>query len=448
MKIFVVEDDRFYNAILVKALEKVATHTVKGFLSGAAFLQQIREQPEVVTLDLGLPDMEGHELLSRIREESPHTEVIVISGQDDLKLAVQLLREGAYDYIAKDENVEERLRHCLQHIARKLALQERLNLLQDELSQRYKVKEVLVGESSGMKRVRGLIDKAVRVPRLNVSIRGAPGTGKELVARSIHAASVRSDRPFVRLRLAALPETLAEADLFGVEAGSSGSSRWGQPGKLEEADGGTLYLEDVDLLSADLQVKLLHVLQEGRVRRRGSDLERRVNVRIISASATDLSEAVKARRFRDDLYFLLLGLPIHLPALKERQKDVLLLAEYFLQCFCRDNGMEERVLSEAARHKLVRYPFPGNVRELKAVTELAAVLSGQREIGEEHLMFNGTAPVSDLLTEELTLKEYTEKIVRHYLEKYGNVLVVAEKLGVGKSTVYNMIQQWSREGEK
>src|SRR5690554_1168099 len=152
MKIFVVEDDRFYNAILVKALNKEATHTVKGFLSGAAFLQQLREQPEVVTLDLGLPDMEGHELLSRIREESPHTEVIVISGQDDLKLAVQLLREGAYDYIAKDENVEERLRHCLQHIARKLALQERLNLLQDELSQRYKVKEVLVGESSGIKR--------------------------------------------------------------------------------------------------------------------------------------------------------------------------------------------------------------------------------------------------------------------------------------------------------
>jgi DNA-binding NtrC family response regulator len=443
MRIYVIEDDRMFNQLIVRALDKDKDVEIVPFFNGTDFLARLSDHPEVVTLDLGLPDNSGADLLRQIKQVSPETEVIIISGQDDLKLAVQLLKQGAYDYIAKDENIRERLIHCIHHIRGQQNLKNELRQLKFEVSEKYNYLQVIVGESNGMKTVLSMIDKAVKVANVSVSITGEAGTGKELVAKAIHYNSARCHKPFVVVNVGAVPYEMLEAEIFGFEKGAFDGARLRHKGKIEEAVEGTLYIEDVDLLGPDLQVKLFHFLQTGTVRRMGGDKDVPVNTRVISGAAVDLQEAVRTKQFREDLYFRLMGIPIHLPSLKERQKDVVLLAQYFLHHFCVDNGMDPIELSLDARRKLLSYPFPGNVRELKAVVELAAVLTNTTLITEEHIVFNGTGVTPDLLTEEMSLKDYNEKIIRHYLDKYQNVIVVAEKLDVGKSTIYNLIKKWS-----
>lgn len=443
MRIYVIEDDRMFNRLIVRALDKDKDVEIVPFFNGTDFLDRLSDNPEVVTLDLGLPDYSGAEILRRIKQSHPETEVIIISGQDDLKMAVQLLKEGAYDYIAKDENVRERLVHCLHHIRAQQKLQQELKQLKSEISVKYDYLQAIIGESESMKQVLLLVDKAVKMSNVHVSITGEPGTGKKLLAKAIHYNSERRDQPFVIVNVGAIPDELMEGELFGFEKGAFDGARLRQKGKIEEAAEGTLYMEDVDLLGPDLQIKWLQFLQNGTIRRLGAKTEIRVHTRVISGSTIDLGEAVRNKQFREDLYFCLMGIPLHLPSLKERQKDVVLLAQFFLKHFCDENGITPLELTSEAMRKLLNYPFPGNVRELKAVVELAAVLTNTAMVGEDHIVFNGVSSTPDLLTEELSLKEYNEKIIRHYLDKYQNVMVVAEKLDIGKSTVYNLIKKWS-----
>ena len=444
MRIYVIEDDRMFNQLIVRALDKDNEVEIVPFFNGTDFLSRLSDHPEVVTLDLGLPDFSGADLLRQIKQSSPETEVIVISGQDDLKLAVQLLRQGAYDYIAKDENIRERLVQCIHHIRGQQNLKKELRQLKFEISEKYNYLQAIIGESNGMKAVLSLIDKAVKVSNVSVSITGEAGTGKELVAKAIHYNSARRHKPFVVVNVGAIPYEMLEGELFGFEKGAFDGARLRHRGKIEEAVDGTLYIEDVDLLGPDLQVKLFQFLQTGTVRRMGGEKDVPVNTRVISGAAIDLLEAVRNKQFREDLYFRLMGIPIHLPSLKERQKDVVLLAQFFLYHFCEENGIVPLELTLGARRKLLDYPFPGNVRELKAVVELAAVLTNTSLVTEEHIVFNGAGATPDLLTEEMSLKEYNEKIIRHYLDKYQNVVLVAEKLDVGKSTIYNLIKKWSK----
>ncbi|MCA1744612.1 MAG: sigma-54 dependent transcriptional regulator [Bacteroidales bacterium] len=444
MRIYVIEDDRIFNRLIVRALDKDKEVEIVSFFNGTDFLERLSDNPEVVTLDLGLPDYSGAYLLRQIKQACPETEVIIISGQDDLKLAVQLLKEGAYDYIAKDENIRERLIHCIHHIRGQQNLKNELRQLKSEISVKYNYLQAIIGESEGMKTVLSLIDKAVKVSNVSVSITGEAGTGKELVAKAIHYNSARRHKPFVIVNVGAIPYEMLEGELFGFEKGVLDGGRLRHKGKIEEAAEGTLYIEDVDLLGPDLQVKLFQFLQSGNVRRIGGEKDLPVNTRVISGATIDLLEAVRRKQFRDDLYFRLMGIPIHLPSLQERQKDVVLLAQFFLRHFCEENGIERIELTLAARRKLLDYPFPGNVRELKAVVELAAVLTNTSLITEAHIVFNGAGAAPDLLTEEMSLKAYNEKIIRHYLDKYQNVVLVAEKLDVGKSTIYNLIKKWSK----
>jgi DNA-binding NtrC family response regulator len=444
MRIYVIEDDQLFNRLIVGFLDECSEMEVVPFFNGADFLDRLSDNPEVVTLDLGLPDGSGADILRKIKQSNPETEVIIISGQNDLKLAVQLLKEGAYDYIAKDENVRERLINCLLHIKGQHQLQEELQQLKSEISVKYDFLQAFIGESESMKQVLLLVDKAVKVDSVNVSISGEAGTGKKLMAKAIHYNSGRRDRPFVMVNVGAIPDELMEGELFGFEKGAFDGARLRQKGKIEEAAEGTLYIEDVDLLGPDLQVKLLQFLQNGTIRRIGGETEIPLRTRVISGSTIDLGEAVRTKQFRADLYFCLMGIPLHLPSLKERRKDLVLLAQFFLKHFYIENGIAPLELTSEALRKLLTYPFPGNVRELKAVVELAAVLTNTSMVGEEHIVFNGVSSTPDLLTEELSLKEYNEKIIRHYLEKYQNVLVVAEKLDIGKSTVYNLVKKWSK----
>lgn len=442
MRIHIIEDDRVFNRLIEHTLKLNPDHEVVPYFNGKDFIKNLGDNPDIVTLDLGLPDYTGNEILKKIKRYNPEIEVIVISGQDDISTAVQLLKEGAYDYITKDENIKERLLHSINNIKKHKSLKNEISQLKSEITNKYEFKHAIIGDSPAIKEVFSLIEKAVKVPNINVSVYGETGTGKELIAKTIHYNSPRKDKPFIAVNMGAIPRELIESELFGHEKGAFTGAVTTKKGKFEEADGGTVFLDEIGEMDFNLQVKLLRVLQEREITRVGGNAVIKINTRIITATNKDLAEEARKGNFREDLYYRLLGLPIHLPPLKDRRNDTLLLCQHFLKAFSKENGLNKIELTPRAKKKLLNYNFPGNVRELKAIVELAAVLTNSNQIDEEHILFNSTQGEMELFTQELTLKEYTEKIIKHFLKKYNNnVMKVASKLDIGKSTIYNLLKR-------
>jgi two-component system response regulator AtoC len=286
-----------------------------------------------------------------------------------------------------------------------------------------------------------LIDKACNFP-ITVSIHGETGTGKEVLAKTIHENSDRSDQSFVAVNMAAIPSELIESELFGHEKGSFTGAQDKRIGKFEEANHGTIFLDEIGDLDFQMQAKLLRVLQEKEVTRVGGNSSIKLDLRIITATHKNLLEEVHKGTFREDLYYRLLGISIQLPPLRERGNDVILLAEEFIEQFALQNKVARKSLSEPARMKLLSHRFPGNVRELKSLIELAMVLSDNSEIEAEDLQIQFTDLKTELLSKETTLKEYNEQIIQHYLDKYNHkVRLVADKLGISKSGIYRMLGQ-------
>jgi len=286
-----------------------------------------------------------------------------------------------------------------------------------------------------------LIDKAVKT-NITVSISGETGTGKELVAKSIHYNSKRRKKPFVAINVSAVPRELIESEFFGHEKGAFTGATNNRIGKFEQANGGTLFLDEVGDMDLNMQSKLLRVLQEGEFVRIGSNTVIKTDVRIISATHKNLEELVKTGAFREDLYYRLLGLPINIPPLRNRGNDIIILAKYFLQKFCKNNDMKLKVFSKQALEKLKHYPFPGNVRELKAIIDLSVVMADTNEITENDIIFSGSSTMSNLLQQEKTLADYDKMIIKYFLKKYNNkVRLVADKLNIGKTTIYRLLKE-------
>ncbi len=441
MRIFVVEDDKFYNKLIGHHLHLNPDFEVESFFDGRSFLDKLGDNPDIVTLDYSLPDINGDVILEKIRNYNPNIPVIIISGQEDVSTAINLLKDGAYDYIVKDENIRERLLNTIHNIQTTDRLKKEVRQLRTQISEKYDFSNALIGESKALKKVYLLIEKAIGVQNMTVSIRGETGTGKEMVARTIHFNSSRKDRPFVAVNMGAIPRELLESELFGHEKGAFTGAFTRNIGKFEEANGGTIFFDEIAEMDIDLQVKILRAIQEREITRVGGSSVIKVDVRIITATNKDLQEEVRKGRFREDLYYRLLGLPIVLPPLSERENDIIILANHFLREFCRENNLPAKEFTAQARSKLLSYHFPGNVRELKAIIELAAVMSNQRIIGEEDILFSPTNSGIDLFSQDMTLKEYETRIIRHYLDKNNNnVVLVAKKLDIGKSKIYNMIK--------
>jgi DNA-binding NtrC family response regulator len=292
-----------------------------------------------------------------------------------------------------------------------------------------------------MQRVFELLEKTVHT-NINVMITGETGTGKEVVAKAIHYNSNRSKHPFVALNVAAIPRELIESELFGYEKGAFTGADKPKSGKFEEANKGTLFLDEIGELDITVQAKLLRVLQEREVTRLGSNKAVSFDARILVATHKNLFEEVKAGRFREDLYYRLMGISIDLPPLKERKGDILILSKLFIKEFCKSNGLIPKELSSEAIRKLNTYYYPGNVRELKAIVEIAVVMSEGELIHDNDIQFQQSFSVGDLVSNESTLEEYNAHIIQQFLRKYqGNVLKVAEKLDIGKSTIYRMIKE-------
>lgn len=440
-RIFIVEDDLLYGEMLRHHLALNPDNEVYLFRNGEEVLKNLYREPKMISLDYSLPDMSGLDIMRRIKKDFPEIPVIIVSGQEDISTAVTLLREGAYDYFVKDDDVKDRLWNVIKKIRENLQLRSEISYLKEEIGRKYEFRNVIKGNSPSIKQIFSLIEKSIKT-NISVSVTGETGTGKELVAKAIHYNSARAKKPFVAINVSAIPKDLIESEMFGHEKGSFTGAITRKIGKFEQAQGGTIFLDEVAEMDLSMQTKLLRVLQERELTRVGGNDLIKIDVRLIVATNLNLSDEVKKGNFREDLYYRLLGLPIELPPLRYRGNDIILLAKHFVDEFCEENKIKKLSITESAQQKMMQYPFPGNVRELRAIIELAAVLTDTDKIDESHISFNAVDAAENLLMEENVLAEYNRKIISHYLQKYNNnVLLVAKKLDIGKSTIYRMIKE-------
>jgi two-component system, NtrC family, response regulator AtoC len=439
-RIFVVEDNEWYSKLLVHTLSLNPDYEIRSFRNAAEFLSALNESPDVVTLDYRLPDLSGLEVLKRIKDANSEIQVILVSEQADTDMVVTLLRHGAYDYITKSNDIRDRLLNTIQNIRNGIGLKNEISSLRMEVQQKYSFRQIILGESQAIKGVFGLIEKAANT-NITVIISGETGTGKELVAKAIHYNSKRKDKQFVAVNVPAIPSELIESELFGHEKGAFTGASFRRIGRFEEADGGTLFLDEIGEMELSLQSKLLRVLQEKEIVRIGSNKPIPADCRIIAATNKNLREEVRKGRFREDLFYRLLGLPIDLPPLRERASDVLILAHHFIREFCSENNLPQKKLSVQAQKKLMNYHFPGNIRELKSFMELAATLSAGDEIDTPDINIDtaDTAIISP--GQELTLREFEMKIIKSTLRHCNNdISLAAKKLDIGVSTIYRLLK--------
>ena len=408
-KIFVVEDDDWYSRLLVHNLSLNPDYEIESFSCGKDCLDNLYKKPDVVTLDYRLPDMKGLEVLKKIKAENEGIQIILISGQDDIEVVVELLKYGAYDYIVKSNDIKERLLNTISNIRKGELLKRELVTLRNEVKKKYNYQKSIIGNSPAIQKIFNLIDKATRT-NITVTITGETGTGKELVAKAIHYNSDYASKPFVAVNMAAIPNDLIESELFGHEKGAFTGANYRRVGKFEEANGGTLFLDEIAEMDISLQAKLLRALQEKEIVRIGSNTPVKTNCRIIVATNRNLQEAVLKNTFRQDLYYRFYGLSIELPPLRDRGNDVVVLAKHFIASFCEENNLKLKSLSPKAVDKLLSYPFPGNVRELKSVVELAVTLTDDDEINHAHVVLGNDALLANITDREMTLRNTTCKL--------------------------------------
>lgn len=438
-KIFVVDDNALFLRVLNKTLAANSEYYVIPINTGQECIDRLDEKPDIISLDYTLPDYNGKQILKQIKEKSPDTNVIIVSGQNDINTAIELLKIGAYDYIVKGVDTREKISISIRKIIERIELTKENQILKEAISSEYNFKSLIKGSSKAMDMVYKMMEKAAGT-NITISVFGETGTGKELVAKGVHYNSSRSNKPFVPVNVSSIPDTLIESELFGYEKGAFTGADGSKPGKIEMAHEGTLFLDEIAEMNLNIQAKLLRVLQERELSRLGSNKTFKFDVRIIIATHRNLQEQVQKGEFREDLYFRLLGLSVNLPPLRDRDKDSVMLAKHFVNEFCDENKMPHKKLSDEAQQKIRSYMFPGNVRELKALMELACVLADDDVIDDTHININPVNLNRNLLSKEKTLQEYNEDIIQHFVDKYQNVREAARRLGVGKSTIYRYLQ--------
>ena len=369
MKILIIDDERSIRNLMQEILEDEG-HSVDVAEDGAKGLEMAdKEKYDVIFCDIKMPALSGEEVLDKLREKGIETPVVMISGHGDIDTAVACIKKGAFDFLSKPLDLNRIL------ITIKNAT-ERSNLLQETKVLKKKVYgQEMIGESEAILKVKNMIEK-VAPTDARVLIQGGTGTGKELVARSLHQQSLRSQMPYIEVNCAAIPSELIESELFGHEKGSFTSAIKQHKGKFEQADGGTLFLDEIGDMSLPAQAKVLRVLQEKKLSRVGSDKDITVDVRVIAATNKNLKEEIAKGNFREDLYHRLSVIVITVPALDDRKSDIPLLVDYFIKQICAESGKSERPIAPEAMQLLVDRSWTGNIRELRNVVERLLILSG------------------------------------------------------------------------
>jgi two-component system, NtrC family, response regulator len=447
--LLIIEDDEDIQTQLTYALQDQYTVSVAGDRTGAMAAIE-KDLPQIVTLDLGLPPSpdtaeEGLRALEDVLAAAPGAKVVVITGNGDRANAVAAVERGAFDYHLKPVNLED-----LKVVLRRAAYLRQLERESDEQAQQREASirfTDILGSTAKMREIFSLIQRVAKTDA-TVLCEGESGTGKELVARAIHSHSPRRNGPFVAINCGAIPETLLESELFGHEKGSFTGAHVQRKGKIEMATGGTLFLDEITEMSLPLQVKLLRFLQEREIERVGGREVIPIDVRVVGASNRSLQEALQSGRFREDLYYRLSVVTVHLPPLRERGEDVVLLANAFLRRNA--NALKRKVrFSPDALEAIVKYPWPGNIRELENKVHRAVIMAPNRIIGPGDLDLNPSA-----VTETLpTLKEARDQserrlIVNALVRSRGNISRASRALDISRPTFHDMLAKHSIDAKE
>jgi two-component system nitrogen regulation response regulator NtrX len=446
-KILLIDDEKNIRRSIKLILEGEGYWCQEAANGQEALAQQDEWEPDLVVLDLMLPDMDGLKVLREIRSRSERTVVIMISGHGTVQNAMEAVHLGAYDFIEKPVS-KEKLLMAVRHGLENLALQTENRTLRQQVDDRHQ----MIGSSPALQRVRDQIGR-VAPTNVRVLITGESGTGKELVARAIHDGSAQKNGPFIKVNCAAIPEELIEAELFGSEKGAFTGAVARTNGKFLLADNGTLFLDEVADMSFKAQAKVLRVLQEGEFERVGGHVTVKVNVRIISATNKNLEQEVEAGRFRRDVWYRLNVAPIHMPALRERREDIPLLVEHFISRYCSANGFRTKKLDPRALVQMQKMEWLGNIRELQNLCERLVIFSGEAHITEKDLPLSAHAagPIAVPVSSEfMTLKELKEKTEKEYIlrllqQTEWNITKAAALLGIERSNLHKKLTAYALE---
>ncbi len=447
LRVLVVDDEPAQLELVSGFLAKRGFEVLTA-LDGAAALERFRsEAVELILTDQSMPGMSGLDLLRAARAIDPEVAVIVMTAYGTIENAVAAIKDGATDYLTKPLNLDE-LIHRIGQARDRLRLLEENRELREALDQRHRV-EGIVGASGRMQEVLSLV-RRVAPSDATVLIRGESGTGKELIAKAIHHASPRAAGPLVRVNCAALPESLLESELFGHEKGAFTGASALRRGRFELAHGGSLFLDEIGDVPAHLQVKLLRVLQEREIERVGSSRAIPVDVRLLAATHRDLEALVRAGAFRDDLYYRINVVTIVVPPLRERREDIPPLLDHFVDRFARANGRTIRGFTREARDVLLRYDYPGNVRELENLVERAVVLTRDDVIGVADLplsLTEGEAPAAEEPTLPAAVEALERRLIREALGRAGGVQTrAAEQLGISERVLRYKLAKYGLAG--
>lgn len=448
--ILLVDDEKSIRKTLKEILEYEG-YTVDEAQDGAEGYRMIQDGDyDVVLMDIKMPKMDGMEVLEKMQNTNADIPVIMISGHGTLETAVDAVKKGAFDYVAKPPDLN-RLLITIRNALDKSNLLTETKVLKRKVS---KTREI-IGDSPAIKKIKDTIER-VAPTEARVLITGDNGTGKELVARWIHERSNRANGPLVEVNCAAIPSELIESELFGHEKGAFTSAIKQRIGKFEQANGGTLFLDEIGDMSLSAQAKVLRALQENKITRVGGDKEIPVDVRVVAATNKDLLKEIEANTFRIDLYHRLSVILIHVPSLNDRKDDIPLLAEKFVKEICEDYGMPRKVITPKAMQEMQNITFTGNIRELRNVLERLVILSDQKITEEDVLAYANTSgsggspkDLYERFEKFQDFKDYIEKefILFRLNKNSWNVSKTAEELDIQRSHLYNKIEKYDLRRE-
>ncbi|WP_298268053.1 sigma-54 dependent transcriptional regulator [Geobacter sp.] len=475
-RILVADDEESMRWVLSKALRKKG-FTVDLARDGEEALRLIQSNPyDLAILDIKMPGLSGLELLDRARELKSDLLMVIMTAEASMKNAVEAMKRGAYDYITKPFDLDV-IDAIIEKVSKARELTSQMSVLKEELKERYLLEKNIIGNSPAMREIYKTIGK-VAPSDITVLVRGESGTGKELIARAIHFNSKRIGKPFIALNCAAIPKELLESELFGFEKGAFTGATERKLGKFEQANGGTIFLDEIGDMPLDLQAKILRVLQEKEVTRTGGSQNISVDVRIVAATNQDLEELARKKQFREDLFYRLNVVPLQLVPLRERKEDIPLLVEYFLKKTCAELEVAARTCSPEAMTLLTSYGWPGNVRELENTIKRAVILSSDplltpADFPGLRVQRGGEPAATDELSLEalvdmklrvsltnldkmetgdiynLVLRQIERPLVRFVLEKTrGNQVKAADILGINRNTLRKKIQELGIELRK
>jgi DNA-binding NtrC family response regulator len=445
--VLVVDDDKYVNDYITETVTRSGLEATPAYSGEDALLQLKKTSFDIVLTDLKMHEMDGIQLLEHAKRLHPDIVVVLMTAYGTVEKAVSAIKKGAYDFLLKPVTPET-VDHVLKRITEIIKLRLDNDIMRRDLTHKF---QNMVGKSKEMKEIFDLV-QSVAEARSTVMITGDSGVGKELVARAIHYCSNRAEKPFVKLNCAALPETLVEAELFGYEKGAFTDAKRTHRGRFELAHEGTLLLDEISEMPLNLQSKLLRVIQEREFERVGSTQTISVDVRVIATSNRNLKEYIAREKFREDLFYRLNVIPIHIPPVAERAEDIPLLVEHFIEKYNAENNKEIKGIESRAMNLLMGYHWPGNVRELENMIERAVVTTRAEVLTDSdfpvELSVGGLEAGEAGLRVPMSLEEGSKFLILKTLEKFnGNKTRAAEALGVSARTIRNKLAEYRAKEE-